>query len=199
MSLNINNAKYELSAVKPSQYPVSDLPEVTFVGRSNVGKSSLINSLLNRKNLAKVAATPGKTQVINFYNIDNKLYFVDLPGYGYAKVSKGVQASWAKFIETYLVKREQLKLIVMLVDIRHSPTSHDKLMHDWILSMELPYLVVATKKDKVPRSKIKPRLADIAKELNLDASNKLIPYSSETRQGRDELWDEIKKCLDMEG
>lgn len=199
MSLNINNAKFELSAVKPSQYPVSDLPEVTFVGRSNVGKSSLINSLLNRKNLAKVAATPGKTQVINFYNIDNKLYFVDLPGYGYAKVSKGVQASWAKFIETYLVKREQLKLIVMLVDIRHSPTSHDKLMHDWILSMELPYLVVATKKDKVPRSKIKPRLADIAKELNLDASNKLIPYSSETRQGRDELWDEIKKCLDMEG
>ena len=149
--------------------------------------------------MAKVAATPGKTQVINFYNIDNKLYFVDLPGYGYAKVSKGVQASWAKFIETYLVKREQLKLIVMLVDIRHSPTSHDKLMHDWILSMELPYLVVATKKDKVPRSKIKPRLADIAKELNLDASNKLIPYSSETRQGRDELWDEIKKCLDMEG
>ncbi len=136
MSLNINNAKYELSAVKPSQYPVSDLPEVTFVGRSNVGKSSLINSLLNRKNLAKVAATPGKTQVINFYNIDNKLYFVDLPGYGYAKVSKGVQASWAKFIETYLVKREQLKLIVMLVDIRHSPTSHDKLMHDWILSMD---------------------------------------------------------------
>ncbi|AUG57369.1 ribosome biogenesis GTP-binding protein YihA/YsxC [Acetivibrio saccincola] len=199
MSLNINNAKFEVSAVKPSQYPVSDLPEVTFVGRSNVGKSSLINSLLNRKNLAKVAATPGKTQVINFYNIDNKLYFVDLPGYGYAKVSKGVQASWAKFIETYLVKREQLKLIVMLVDIRHSPTSHDKLMHDWILSMELPYLVVATKKDKVPRSKIKPRLADIAKELNLDASNKLIPYSSETRQGRDELWDEIKKCLDMEG
>ncbi|NLI57084.1 MAG: YihA family ribosome biogenesis GTP-binding protein [Clostridium sp.] len=199
MSLNINNAKYELSAVKPSQYPVSDLPEVTFVGRSNVGKSSLINSLLNRKNLARVAATPGKTQVINFYNIDETLYFVDLPGYGYAKVAKGVQASWAKFIETYLIKREQLKLIVMLVDIRHSPTSNDKLMHDWILSMGFPYIVVATKMDKIPRSKIKPRLADIAKTLNLKSSIKVIPYSSETRQGRDEVWNEIKVYLEIEG
>jgi len=114
-------------------------------------------------------------------------------------VAKGVQASWAKFIETYLIKREQLKLIVMLVDIRHSPTSNDKLMHDWILSMGFPYIVVATKMDKIPRSKIKPRLADIAKTLNLKSSIKVIPYSSETRQGRDEVWNEIKVYLEIEG
>jgi GTP-binding protein len=199
MDLNINNAKHEVSAVKHSQYPVGGLPEVTFVGRSNVGKSSLINSLLNRKNLAKVAATPGKTQLINFYNIDDTLYFVDLPGYGYAKASKGAQAFWAKFIETYLFKREQLKLIVMLVDIRHSPTSHDKMMHDWILSMGFPYMVVATKKDKIPRSKVKPRLADITKTLGIDGCVKVIPYSSETKEGRDELWNEIKAHLGIEG
>lgn len=199
MSLNINNARHEVTAVKFSQYPVSDMPEVTFVGRSNVGKSSLINSLLNRKNLARVASTPGKTQVINFYNIDDTLYFVDLPGYGYAKVSKSVQASWAKFIETYLTKREQLKLVVMLVDIRHSPTSHDKLMHDWILNMGLTYMIVATKQDKIPRSKIKPRLSEISKSLGLDSSIKVIAYSSETRQGKEELWNEITTCLEIGG
>ncbi|WP_373463296.1 ribosome biogenesis GTP-binding protein YihA/YsxC [Herbivorax sp. ANBcel31] len=191
MDFNINNARHEVTAVKPSQYPVSDIPEVTFVGRSNVGKSSLINSLLNRKKLARVAATPGKTQVINFYNIDDTLYFVDLPGYGYAKVSKSVQASWGQFIETYLTKREQLKLVVMLVDIRHSPSSNDKIMHDWILSMGFPYIIVATKLDKIPRSKVQQRLSDITKTLGLDSSINLIPYSSETKQGKDKLWNEI--------
>ncbi|TYQ18395.1 UNVERIFIED_CONTAM: GTP-binding protein [Acetivibrio alkalicellulosi] len=189
--MNLNNAKYEVTAVKPQQYPENNIPEITFVGRSNVGKSSLINSLLNRKKLARVAATPGKTQVINFYNIDEKLYFVDLPGYGYAKVSKTIKSTWGGFIETYLTTREQLKLVIMLVDIRHSPSSDDKLMYQWILNVGLSHLIVATKLDKIPRSKVKERLTDIAKTLQLDEAISIIPYSSETKQGREELWNEI--------
>ncbi len=195
MNININNAKYELTAVKPNQYPKGDKPEITFVGRSNVGKSSLINSMLNRKNLARVAATPGKTRVINFYNIDNILYFVDLPGYGFAKVSKSERESWAWVVETYLKSREQLNLVVLLVDIRHSPTADDVLMHEWLKSNDIPYLIVATKADKVPRSKVRERVCDIRKVLGLCNSVKVIPFSSETKQGREELWEEIKLQL----
>ncbi|HHV29068.1 MAG TPA: YihA family ribosome biogenesis GTP-binding protein [Clostridium sp.] len=191
MSLNLNNARYEITAVKPDQYPKNDIPEVTFVGRSNVGKSSLINAMLNRKNLARVAATPGKTRLINFYNIDDQLYFVDLPGYGFAKVSKSMKASWKDVIETYLSERKQLRKIFLLVDIRHSPTSDDILMHEWLKSMERSYVIVATKLDKVPRSKIKERISDIRSTLKLEEHIKIIPFSSETKQGRDELWEEI--------
>lgn len=195
MKLNLNNARYELTAVRPDQYPVNDIPEATFVGRSNVGKSSLINSLLNRKKLARIAATPGKTREINFYNIDDMLYFVDLPGYGFAKVSKSIKSTWGDVIETYLKTREQLKLVIMLVDIRHSPSSDDVLMHEWLQSTGIKYLIVSTKLDKIPRSKVKERLADIRGKLKLKEDIKIIPFSSETKQGRDELWDEIKLHL----
>ncbi|WP_265444582.1 ribosome biogenesis GTP-binding protein YihA/YsxC [Acetivibrio straminisolvens] len=191
LKLNLNNARFEITAVKPDQYPKNDIPEITFVGRSNVGKSSLINAMLNRKNLAKVAATPGRTRVINFYNIDDKIYFVDLPGYGFAKVSKSMKSGWKDLIETYLTEREQLRKVVMLVDIRHSPTSDDVLMHEWLKTMKRSYVVVATKLDKIPRSKIKERLSDIRNTLKLRDDVKIISFSSETKQGRDELWEEI--------
>ncbi|HOQ36470.1 MAG TPA: ribosome biogenesis GTP-binding protein YihA/YsxC [Acetivibrio sp.] len=196
--MNINNAKFEITAVKPEQYPKSDKPEITFVGRSNVGKSSLINSMLNRKSLARVAATPGLTRVINFYNVDNILYFVDLPGYGFAKVSKTEKESWGSVVETYLKTRKQLKLVIMLVDIRHSPTDDDKLMNDWLKCNGIPYLITATKLDKIPRSKVKERVCDIRKVLELSDSVKVIPFSSETKQGREELWNEIKSQLGFE-
>lgn len=198
MSININNAKFEITAVKPEQYPKSDKPEITFVGRSNVGKSSLINSMLNRKSLARVAATPGLTRVINFYNVDNILYFVDLPGYGFAKVSKTEKESWGSVVETYLKTRKQLKLVIMLVDIRHSPTDDDKLMNDWLKCNGIPYLITATKLDKIPRSKVKERVCDIRKVLELSDSVKVIPFSSKTKQGREELWNEIKSQLGFE-
>ena len=150
--MKVKNPKYELTAVKPDQYPSTTVPEVAFVGRSNVGKSSIINTLLNRKNLARVGQTPGKTRQINFYNIDDTLFFVDLPGYGYAKVSKEERKSWGKLAETYLHIRDQLRLIIMLVDIRHKPTADDRLMYEWICTTGIPHLVVATKEDKVKRS-----------------------------------------------
>ena len=185
MSININNAKFEITAVKPNniQRQTGD----NFVGRSTVGKSSLINSMLNRKSLARVAATPGLTRVINFYNVDNILYFVDLPGYGFAKVSKTEKESWGSVVETYLKTRKQLKLVIMLVDIRHSPTDDDKLMNDWLKCNGIPYLITATKLDKIPRSKVKERVCDIRKVLELSDSVKVIPFSSETKQGREEL------------
>ncbi|GAE86880.1 GTP-binding protein EngB [Acetivibrio straminisolvens JCM 21531] len=185
MKLNLNNARFEITAVKPDQYPKNDIPEITFVGRSNVGKSSLINAMLNRKNLAKVAATPGRTRVINFYNIDDKIYFVDLPGYGFAKVSKSMKSGWKDLIETYLTEREQLRKVVMLVDIRHSPTSDDVLMHEWLKTMKRSYVVVATKLDKIPRSKIKERLSDIRNTLKLRDDVKIISFPR--KQSREEM------------
>ncbi|MFZ5986267.1 MAG: ribosome biogenesis GTP-binding protein YihA/YsxC [Bacillota bacterium] len=196
--MNLNNARYELTAVRPEQYPKSSIPEITFVGRSNVGKSSLINSLLNRKNLARVASKPGKTREINFYNIDDKLYFVDLPGYGYARVSKSIKATWGEVIETYLTTRKQLKLAIMLVDIRHSPSEDDRLMHQWLVNTDKPHLIVATKLDKIPRSKVKERLLDIRQTLKLDEGVSIIPFSSETKQGKDELLNEIKTHIGYE-
>lgn len=196
MKLNINNARFEKGAVKPEQYPDNDIPEVTFVGRSNVGKSSLINSLLNRKSLARVAATPGKTREINFYNIDDKLYFVDLPGYGYARVSKDMKSSWGDSIETYLNKSQKLKLVIMLVDIRHSPSEHDKVMARWLVESSQPFIVVATKKDKIPRGKLKERLADISQSLQLDSNIMLIPFSSETKEGREEIMNYIESIME---
>jgi len=193
--LNINNARFEKGAVKPEQYPDNDIPEITFVGRSNVGKSSLINALLNRKNLARVASKPGKTREINFYNVDDAVYFVDLPGYGYAKVSKDVKNEWADSIETYLNRSRKLKLVIMVVDIRHSPTEDDKLMASWLVSSELPYIVVATKADKIPKTKLKERLLDISNSLNLGDDTPLIAFSSETKVGREEIMNLITSVL----
>jgi GTP-binding protein len=193
--LIVNNAKYELTAVKPEQYPASILPEIAFIGRSNVGKSSIINTLLNRRNLARVASTPGKTREINFYNIDEKLYFVDLPGYGYAKVSKEKKSTWGEIIETYLYTRSQLKLVILLVDIRHAPSEDDKVMYEWILSHVVPHIVVATKADKIPRSQVNSKLQDIKTSLGILEGMTLIPYSSETKQGRDEIWGHLDRVI----
>jgi GTP-binding protein len=189
--LEIKNATYEVTAVKPEQYPTNYLPEIAFVGRSNIGKSSIINSLLHKKNLAYVGATPGKTRVINFYNIDNKLYFVDLPGYGYAKVSKAEKASWDEMIETYLYSRTQLKSIIMLVDIRHTPSDQDQTMYQWILSRSLPIVVVASKVDKISRSQLQNRLQDIIVTLKMPEAVLPIPFSAMTDQGKDEIWKQI--------
>lgn len=193
--MELNNARYELTAVKPEQYPLGELPELALLGRSNVGKSTIINTLLNRKNLARVSSEPGKTRGINFYNIDDVLYFVDLPGYGYAKVSKEQKGSWRNIIETYLNSRRQLKMAVMLVDIRHAPSEDDQIMYKWILGHGLPHLVVATKTDKISRSQVHARLQDIKKVLGLGEGIAVIPYSSETRQGKDEVWTAITASM----
>ncbi len=193
--MNINNARFEKGAVKPEHYPDNDIPEITFVGRSNVGKSSLINALLNRKSLARIASKPGKTREINFFNIDDIVYFVDLPGYGYAKVSRDIKSSWGESIETYLNKSKKLKLVIMLVDIRHSPSEDDKMMSKWLSNSSLPYIVVATKKDKIPRAKLKERLSDISSSLELGNDTLLIPFSSETKDGREEVMNYINSLL----
>ena len=194
--MDIRNAKYELTAVKPEQYPVSSLPEVALVGRSNVGKSSFINALVRQKNLARVAGTPGKTRTINFYNIDQAFYLVDLPGYGYARVSKAEKATWQGLIETYLYSREQLCLIIMLVDIRHTPSSEDKLMYEWLTNQGRVSLVVATKLDKLGRSQVNTNLQDIRNTLKMNSSTSLIPFSAVSNAGREEVWQQIKLNTD---
>lgn len=195
--LNLNNVEYELTAVRMDQYPKNDMPEVAFVGRSNVGKSSLINTLLNRKNLARIGSTPGKTRKINFYNIDNKLYFVDLPGYGYANVSKNEKAAWGKMIETYLNSRKCLKLIIMLTDIRHTPTSDDVIMFHWIQSFKLSHLIIATKSDKISKGKLGNQIMNIQKTLHCTDETIVIPFSAVTKQGRKETWEHIDMKLQL--
>lgn len=192
--MEVKTATYELTAFKPEQYPKHNLPEIALVGRSNVGKSSLINALVNRKNLARESATPGKTRGLNFYNIDQQLYFVDLPGYGYAKVSKAEREFWGRMIETYLITRNQLKLIIMLVDIRHTPSTDDQMMHQWIVSQNKPYLIVATKLDKISRGQIRKRLDDIRTTLELNEAGP-VPFSAETKQGKDEIWAHIREII----
>ncbi len=193
--MNINNAKYELTAVRPDQYPKSEVPEIAFAGRSNVGKSSFINTLLNRKNLARVGATPGKTRELNFYNIDNTIYFVDLPGYGYAGVSKEQKSSWGRMIETYLTTRPQLALIMLLVDIRHKPSNDDIQMYGWIKSFNVPHIIAATKADKISRSELFKKIKDIRETLGLEENEKVVPFSSEKRTGKDEIWQLIEEAL----
>ncbi|HOQ06301.1 MAG TPA: ribosome biogenesis GTP-binding protein YihA/YsxC [Clostridiales bacterium] len=193
--LDVSRSKFELTAIKPEQYPEGDLPEIALVGRSNVGKSSLVNSLLNRKGLAKVSSEPGKTRGINFYNVDDTMYLVDLPGYGYAKVSKQEKASWAEMIETYLHTRRQLKLVIMLVDIRHTPTEDDRLMYRWILDRGIAHMVIATKADKISRGRIQGRLSEIRKVLGIKADVSLTAYSSETGQGKEQVWRDLEKAV----
>ncbi|MGD9155034.1 MAG: ribosome biogenesis GTP-binding protein YihA/YsxC [Bacillota bacterium] len=193
--MQIKSAQYEVTAVNPSQYPARFWPEIAWVGRSNVGKSSLINALLNRKNLARVADTPGKTRVINFYNINDQFYLVDLPGYGYAKVSKAEKAAWTEMIETYLTTREQLQMIVMLVDIRHAPSADDRLMYDWLVSQAKPKLIVATKADKVPVTKVAERLREIRATLGMPEAETLIPFSAVSKLGRNKVWEQIRAVV----
>lgn len=192
----IKKAEIEITAVSSAQYPETNFPEVAFAGRSNVGKSSLINSLVNRRALARTSSTPGKTRAINFFNINDELFLVDLPGYGYAKVSKEEKNKWGKMIEDYLNEREQLRLVILLVDIRHEPTNDDKLMFDWMRATGSKMVVVATKADKLTKNQMFKNVAMIKKSLSLTPQDVLIPFSSETKQGRDELWEIIEKsCL----
>ncbi len=181
----------ELSGVfgPTSKLPAETLPEIAFAGRSNVGKSSLINSLLNRKNLARTSSSPGKTVTINFYNVNEEFFLVDLPGYGYAKASLTERAKWGKMIEKYLGTRESLKAVVLLVDIRHAPTKDDVMMYNWIVETGLTPVIVATKLDKIKRSQKDKQLKLLRETLGIKAGSdiNIVPYSSETKQGRDEL------------
>lgn len=189
--MNIHNASLTISAVSPAQYPETDFPEIAFAGRSNVGKSSLINKLLNRKSLARTSSKPGKTATINFYDIDGCLHFVDLPGYGYAQVSKEEKKKWASMIETYLNTREQLKCTAILVDARHSPTADDKTMLGWIRERQGFALVFATKCDKIAKTKLNDHLDEVYYALELDDDDILIPVSGETGLGIDDAWEAI--------
>lgn len=185
----IKKCEFLKSAVLKEQYPELDLPEIAFSGRSNVGKSSLINSLLNRKKLVKVSSNPGKTRTINFFLVNEQYVMVDLPGYGYAAVSKSEKQSWGRMIEDYLKYRENLRNVVLLVDIRHEPTADDKLMYEFIRYYRKSAIVVATKLDKISRPAVNKNLNIIRQKLRLDAGDILLPYSSETHVGREELWE----------
>ena len=189
--MNIKNPKFEISAVGPKQYPKNNLPEIVLVGKSNVGKSSLVNTMINRKKLARTSSEPGKTRQINFYNIDNLFYFVDLPGYGYSKMSKKEQAEVGKFIENYLFHRKEISLIIFLIDIRHSPTSNDKLMYNYIISSGLPCLILANKADKIAITKVDDTVKALQKELNPIGDIPTLPFSSERKIYKDDVWNFI--------
>ena len=178
-----------------SQVPETDLPEVAFAGKSNVGKSSLINALMNRKSYARTSSQPGKTQTINYYNINDAMLLVDLPGYGYANVSQSVKEKWGKMVEKYLKKSSQLKQVFLLIDIRHDPSANDKMMYDWIVSNGYHPVIVATKLDKIKRSHDAKQIKAVRTGLGLSADDILIPVSSQTKQGIPELWDVIEQFI----
>ncbi|MBR6536713.1 MAG: YihA family ribosome biogenesis GTP-binding protein [Lachnospiraceae bacterium] len=196
--MNVTKVNLETVCGITSKLPENLLPEFAFAGKSNVGKSSLINGLMNRKSYARTSSQPGKTQTINFYNINEQLYFVDLPGYGYAKVSMELRAKWGKMIERYLKKSEQLKLIFLLVDIRHEPSENDRDMYDWIVHNGFQPIVIATKLDKINRSQIAKQTKLIRTCLKMPKEGILIPFSAETKAGRDEIWQKIEEFLPRE-
>lgn len=191
---NVNFAELETVCGITSTLPENELPEYAFAGKSNVGKSSLINALMFRRSYARTSAQPGKTQTINFYNIEHELYFVDLPGYGYAKVSQELKAKWGRMIERYLQKSKRLRKIFLLVDIRHEPSQNDKEMYQWIVYQGYEPVIIATKLDKINRSQREKQLKLIRTALNVSPGTKVIAFSAETKQGRDEIWE----CIDAE-
>lgn len=188
----IKNVELEIVCGITSKLPDTELMEIAFAGKSNVGKSSLINALLNRKSLARTSATPGKTQTINFYNVNKELYLVDLPGYGYAKVSPKEKEQWGKLIERYLNTSKKLKAVFLLIDIRHEPTANDKMMYDWIVYHGYNPIIIATKLDKLKRSQIQKHIKMVKQGLDLIPGTKVIPFSSVTKQGREEIWDLVE-------
>ncbi len=194
----IKQAEYTVSAVKSSQYPQEGEKEIALVGRSNVGKSSLINKIINRRGLARTSSQPGKTRTLNFYHINDAWYFVDLPGYGYAKVSKSMQESWAKFINDYLAKREELVGIIMIIDIRHPPTKDDMTMYNWVKQSGLPYLLVATKADKIARGKWLKNRKIIQEKLAMDQDASLVCFSATSGQGVEEVKSWLQNNLGIE-
>ena len=185
----IKNVNLETVCGITSKLPDNTLPEIAFAGKSNVGKSSLINALMNRKAYARISAKPGKTQTINFYNINEAIYLVDLPGYGYAKVSEQEKIQWGKLIERYLHGSKQLKAVFLLIDIRHDPSANDKMMYDWIVAQGYNPIIITTKLDKIKRSQIQKQVKAIKEGLNLQPGTVVIPFSAETKQGREEIWE----------
>lgn len=191
----IKNVNLETVIGVTSKIPQNEMPEIAFAGKSNVGKSSLINALMNRKSLARTSAQPGKTQTINFYNINDTLYFVDLPGYGYAKVSQQEKEKWGKMIEKYLRQSKVLKAVFLLVDIRHEPSANDKIMYEWILSNGFHPIIIATKADKINRSQLQKQLRAVRQGLNVDKDTIVIPFSAQTKQGREEIYELIDHMI----
>ena len=191
----IKNPKFEVSAVSPKQYPSNNLPEIVLVGKSNVGKSSFVNTMINRKKLARTSSEPGKTRQLNFYNIDEKFYFVDLPGYGYSKMSKKEQEQVGHFIEEYLFNRKQIALIIFLVDIRHKPTENDKLMYNYVISSKLPFIILTNKADKIAVTKVDGACKEIQDVLNPIGDEICMPFSSERKIYSENVWIEIESIL----
>ena len=192
----IKNVSLETVCGITSKLPDNPHMEFAFAGKSNVGKSSLINGLMNRKSLARTSAQPGKTQTINFYNVNDQLYFVDLPGYGYAKVNEQEKAKWGKMIEDYLHQSKQLKAVFLLIDIRHEPSQNDKLMYDWILDQGFEPIIIATKADKISRGQVPKHLKMIREGLHVVKDTIIIPYSAQTKQGREEIYELLDSYLE---
>lgn len=184
-----------ISAVRPEQYPETDIPEFALAGRSNVGKSSFINKMLNRKGLARISSKPGKTQTLNFFLINEVLHFVDVPGYGYAKVSKSEREAWGKMIETYITAREQLRAVVQIVDLRHPPSKDDIIMYNFLKHYGIPCIIIATKADKIPKGKWQKHLKVTRETLNMNESDHIILFSSETGEGKEQAWKLIESYM----
>ena len=191
----IKNPRFEVSAVKESQYPKNGLPEVVLVGKSNVGKSSFVNTMINRRKLARTSSEPGKTRQLNFYNMDDKFYFVDLPGYGYSKMSKQEQAKVGEFIENYLKHRKEICLIIFLVDIRHDPTSNDFLMYDYVIRSGLPCMILTNKADKIAKTKVNDASKNIQNQLNPIGDITTLPFSSEKKIYCEDVWNIIESYI----
>lgn len=191
----IKNPEFKISAVSPKQYPNDGLPQIVLVGKSNVGKSSFINTMVNRKKLARTSSEPGKTRQINFYNMDNKFYFVDLPGYGYSKMSKEEQVRVGNFIEEYLSKCQNIALIIFLIDIRHSPTENDRLMYNYVINANKPCIIIANKADKIAVTKVDAQVKALQDELNPLKDFTFLPFSAERRIYSEKVWEEIEKFI----
>ncbi|EOA8678939.1 ribosome biogenesis GTP-binding protein YihA/YsxC [Staphylococcus aureus] len=195
MKVNPNNIELIISAVKEEQYPETELSEVALSGRSNVGKSTFINSMIGRKNMARTSQQPGKTQTLNFYNIDEQLIFVDVPGYGYAKVSKTQREKFGKMIEEYITKRENLQLVIQLVDLRHDPTQDDILMYNYLKRFDIPTLVICTKEDKIPKGKVQKHIKNIKTQLDMDPDDTIVSYSSIQNNKQQQIWNLIEPYI----
>ncbi|TAA68173.1 ribosome biogenesis GTP-binding protein YihA/YsxC [Planococcus salinarum] len=193
--MKVNNVELVISAVRPDQYPEDGLPEFALAGRSNVGKSSFINKMIGRKSMARISSKPGKTQTLNFYKIEEKLFYVDVPGYGYAKVSKSEREAWGKMIERYITDREPLRAVIQIVDLRHPPSRDDVAMYDFMKHFGIPCLIIATKADKIPKGKWDKHKKIVRDTLEMEKTDPLIIFSSETGLGKDEAWKEIESRM----
>lgn len=189
--MKVTEAEIVISAVRKEQYPQEALPEIALAGRSNVGKSSLINKVIQRKALARTSSKPGKTQTLNFYKINNSFNFVDFPGYGFAKVSKQQREAWGRMIEEYLINRKELKVVLLITDLRHPPTKDDQAMYDWLKHYNIPVIIIGTKADKIPKGKWDKHKKILKETLGVDANDRIVLFSAETGLGKEQLWNEL--------